>query len=383
MTETAALAKQSQTPPAVNNKPKTLKDLLGEVDVKKRFHEILGKRAGAFMSNLLSVSQGSDALQSASPSSIIAAAMKAAALDLPIEPSLGMAAIVPYNEKGKGMTAVFQIMARGFVQLALRSGQYKQINLARVYEGQLVEHDEFKGTVTLNAKLKKSDKVQGYFFFFTLTNGYECQAYWSARKCMEHGQRYSQSFYSANGKWCDDPALPKDKQGRVELDKWDGTLTEGSGADQMSGKTIVKITLSHKGILSVDMQNGQKADQAAFDESGSERYPDAIPGEKVPEGQAKTFSEAREAAPEEAQGTEVEFKVKRGSKSELGGEECKLLVSEDDHKYFLNHDGFFALGKASKDAGTTVKGRFIEKEVPGTDPKVIVRWLVALELKKA
>lgn len=380
MTKDMTAAPPKSNPPSVVNKPRTLKEMLADVDVKKRFEEIMGRAAGAFMSNLLSVSQGSQALQESNPGSIIASAMKAAALELPIEPSLGMAAIVPYKDSNGSSVAQFQIMWRGFVQLAFRSGQYKRLHLARVYEGQLISWSELEGSGVFNEGAKKSDRVIGHYFVFELINGAVKKEYWSVRKSLDHGKRFSQSFYSAKGKWCDDPTLPKDKAGRVEIDKWDGTLTEGSGSDAMCAKTLVKMTLSKWGPLSTKMQEAVKVDQAAIDDKGQPRYIDGVATPGIPEGEGKTYSEPKElAGTAVAEGDPVEFKVKRGSKTDLNGEECFVLVdaSKEGTKYFTDSEAFFNLGKVATDAGTTLRGRAIEKQAGD----VKVRWLTALEPK--
>lgn len=253
----------------------SLKGMLADVNAKKRFEEILGKKAPGFISSIISVYQNSKQLQKVDAASIIAAAAKAAALDLPIEPSLGQAAIVPYKDQ-----AQFQIMARGFIQLAHRTGKYRRMNLARVYEGQLVSHDRFKGTVKLDEKLKKSDKVEGYYFIFELTNGYVHETYWSAQDCVDHGWKFSKSFsLYGSGLWTEDPLMPKKSNGRggyeVLIKEFKGFVTDGSGLDAMCAKTIVKNTLVKWGPLSTDMQTAREFDQAAVTAEGKPVYIDS------------------------------------------------------------------------------------------------------------
>ena len=106
--------------------------------VKAKFREVLGKNADAFVGSLLSLVKNNELLLKAAPNTVIAAAMQAATLKLPINQNLGLAYIVPYwNSRAKENQAQFQMGWKGFVQLAERTGQYKTINASVVYEGQI------------------------------------------------------------------------------------------------------------------------------------------------------------------------------------------------------------------------------------------------------
>lgn len=230
---------------ALTTEKSGLRGLLDRSDVKARLNEVLGKEAAVFASSVLTVVNGNKALQDCDPKSILNAAFQAAALKLPITPGLGQAAIVPY----KGV-AQFQVMVRGIIQLAHRTGLYERLNLAEVHEGELVEYNEFTGEVKLDAKKKKSDKVIGYFFFFKLTNGYRHEVFKTTEALLAHGKKYSQAFKNGKGPWVDMPEV-------------------------MCAKTIVKNTLAKWGPLSSEMRTAFKADQAAIDDKGTPTYIDA------------------------------------------------------------------------------------------------------------
>lgn len=263
----------------------TLKQLFAQDAVKKRFNEILGPRRGAqFISSVITVWTGSKTLQESDPQSILGAAAQAAALDLSIVPTIGHAAIVPYKTKGK-YVAQFQIMTRGIVQLAHRTSKYKKVHLAEIYEGQLVEYDEFKNDIVLDAKRKKSDKIEGFYFRFELTNGFIHEAYWSVNRCLAHGLKFSKSLQYGNGLWTEDPLFPT-KKGEYgqELDLKafkEGVATEkmfvtyGSGAFSMCAKTVVKNTITKWGPMTSDMQDAFTADQAMIKPDGTKAYIDA------------------------------------------------------------------------------------------------------------
>lgn len=208
-----------------------IKSLFETEAINKRFAETLGENAGLFKSSILSAVNANNQLQDAEPMSIIASALIAASLKLPITPSLGLAHIVPY----KGV-ATFQMGWKGFVQLGLRSGQYKTMNATVVYEGQLVKNDSFTGEIEFQAT-KTSDKIVGYLFYFKLLNGFEKYTYWTKEECKSHAKKYSASYRNKKGKWVDD-------------------------FDAMSLKTVVKMGLSKWGVLSVDMQKAYEVDES-------------------------------------------------------------------------------------------------------------------------
>lgn len=204
--------------------------MLSNESVKLRFKEILGQKAPGFISSILSVTNSNTLLQKAEPQSIMNAAVIAATLDLPINGSLGFAYIVPYKDQ-----AQFQIGYKGLVQLAMRSGQYKTINVAEVYEGEIKSENRFTGEYEFGEKT--SDKVVGYMAYFRLTNGFEKYMYMTREEAERHGKKYSQTFKRGIGLWATD-------------------------FDAMAKKTVLKMLLSKFGILSIEMQRGIQFDQS-------------------------------------------------------------------------------------------------------------------------
>lgn len=269
---------------AVATTRKTLPELLNKVDTKKMFQDMLGKDADGFMQNMLTVYNGGLKEAGCDPESIIGGAAIAASLRLSILPGLGQACLVPYKD-GDRVVAQFQIMVRGVIQLAHRSGQYERVNAARVYEGQLVSYDEHKGTVTLRAE-KKSDRVEGYYFWFKLKDGLTMEFYWSAKRCIEHGLRFSKSFQKGSGKWADDPEFVKAGSVKKWLEGKEHLLTEGSGADAMCAKTSVKIPLLKWGPLETKVKEQINLDQAVIQPDGTHKFIDTT-AEKV---EPKTYA---------------------------------------------------------------------------------------------
>lgn len=209
----------------------TTKQFFQRDDVKSKFNELLGSRTNQFMTSLLSIVNNNSYLRNASPDSIYTSAMMAAALDLPINPNLGFAYIIPY-----GNQAQFQIGYKGLIQLALRSGQFKTISVTPVYEGQLLENNPLTG-FKFDFNNKQSDKAIGYAAYFSLINGYEKTMYMSVSEVEAHGKKYSKTFN--NGVWKND-------------------------FNAMAQKTCLKLLLSKYAPLSIEMQKAVVADQAVI-----------------------------------------------------------------------------------------------------------------------
>ena len=199
--------------------------------VVKRFSDILGKKSAGFISSLVSLSK-TQALAKAEPNTIVASALIAASLDLPIVPTLGFAAIVPFFDRKKNQTlASFQVMTKGLIQLSQRSGQYKTINVTAVYEGDIKSYNRFTGEIEFDSTNTPdmSKEPVGYVAYMKLTNGFEKYLYMTIDEIKKHGQHYSQTYRNGYGLWLEN-------------------------FDAMAKKSVLKLLLSKYGPLSVDTQ---------------------------------------------------------------------------------------------------------------------------------
>lgn len=211
--------------------------------VKNRFKEMLGKRSNQFISSIIQITANNSYLSKADPISVYNSAMMAATLDLPINQSLGFAWVVPYKNKSGVFEAQFQIGWRGIVQLALRTGQYKSINVIDVYENQLKSFNYLTEELDADFSIAGNGKIVGYACYFSLVSGFSKTSYWTIDQAQSHGRKYSKTFN--NGPWKSD-------------------------FDAMAKKTVLKNTLSKWGILSIEMQTAIKVDQAVIkDEEGN------------------------------------------------------------------------------------------------------------------
>lgn len=215
----------------------TLNQLVKTEGVRKRFEELLGSKAPGFISSLLSVVNSNPQLRTMDPQKVLGAAAIAAAMDLPIDPNLGFAYIVPYKNQPQ-----FQIGYKGYIQLAMRTGQYKTINATHVYEGEIESYNRITGEVVLSEDGPTSNKIVGYIAYFKLINGFEKYEYWTVDQVIAHAKRFSQSYGKSYSPWNTD-------------------------FDAMATKTVLKSLLSKYGILSIEMQTAVKADQAVIHET--------------------------------------------------------------------------------------------------------------------
>ena len=203
-----------------NNNLVQLKNTLKAPSVEAKFKEMLGKRAPQFMTSITTLVSNSTLLQKADVNSIIMGAAAAASMDLPINPNLGYAALVPYNSKD-GCFAQLQIMWKGLVELFLRSGQCKSIICETVYDGQLVKKNKFTGEYVFDEDAKKSDKIVGFMSYFKLLNGFEKTEYMTVEEVKAHAQKFSQTYRSGRGVWKEQfEAMAKKTLVKQLLSKW-------------------------------------------------------------------------------------------------------------------------------------------------------------------
>lgn len=225
----------------------TTKDLFGQKSIQQRFEAILGKKAQGFISSVLQVINSNKTLQNSNPQTVLNAAATAASLDLPINPNLGFAWIVPY--KGN---AQFQIGWKGFVQLALRTGQYSRINVTEVFENQFKSFNRLTEELIADFDIEGDGEIVGYAAYFRLVNGLEKMTYWSKQEVINHAKKYSQAY------------------GKGSISPWN----DPEQFHAMAKKTVLKNTISKWGIMSIEMQTAQLADQAVQENEGDYRYID-------------------------------------------------------------------------------------------------------------
>lgn len=233
--------------------------------------DVLGSKKPEFVANLISVVSGNEQLQKCEPMSLIFTAMKATALNLPIEPALGKAAIIPFNDTKAGVVkAQFQVMRDGWVELLQRSGQVQFIANEPVREGELVKKNKFTGEYVFDEGRRTSDKIIGYMAYVRLKNGFEKTVYWTVEEINAHAKRYSQTFKKGYGLWVDN-------------------------YDSMALKTVLKHLIKKYSPVSIEVVNRAiEMDYATYDgENDNAQYLDN-PEAEYEEVQEPTVEEKKE-----------------------------------------------------------------------------------------
>lgn len=214
----------------------TIKQFFNQESIQLHVKKTLGQRSQTFITSVLAMVNQNSKLNDCDPSSIYQCALVATTLDLPINQNFGHAYIIPYKDKKRGMIAQFQIGYKGFIQLAQRSGQFKTIGAAPIYEGQIVSNNPLTG-FEFDFSIKSS-KLVGYAAYFKLLNGFDATFYMTKEEITAHGKKYSYAFSKGFGLWNDD-------------------------FESMARKTVLKLLIQRYAPLSVEMQKATIADQSA------------------------------------------------------------------------------------------------------------------------
>ena len=273
--------------------------------VQKQLQQALGKNAGAFTTSLVELYTSDSKLQSCNPSKVTMEAIRAAALNLPLNRQLGYAYITVFNNWNKETrrsepTPTFIIGAKGYVQLAMRTGQYRVLNADVVLDGMLQHHDRLSGTIDLSGE-PLSDRIIGYFAHFELINGFRKTLYMTLEEMANYALKYSPTFKRNQEKnpnptvdqLCD-KAQDQYSNGSSGQMGWEGCFND------MALKTVIRRLLSKYGILSIEMQqaiiNETKVEDADAIEIRNE-----VNAEPKPKFDAAQYIEPEEQPAEEDQ----------------------------------------------------------------------------------
>ena len=250
--------------------------------VKKQINQVVGGKNGTrFISGIVSAVQSTPALQECTSPSIVNAALLGEALNLSPSPQLGQFYMVPFDNKKKGCKeAQFQLGYKGYIQLAIRSGYYKKLNVLAIKEGELVRYDPLDEEVEVNLIdddiLREEAPTMGYFAMFEYENGFRKTLYWSKKKMLAHAEKYSFAFYKNGGA----KSLELLEQGKIpEKDMWKYSSFWFKDFDGMALKTMLRQLISKWGIMSIDLQNAIDKDMAVIHEDGKTEYVDAVKAE--------------------------------------------------------------------------------------------------------
>ena len=238
---------------------KTFSAFLAQDAMKKKINEMVGGEKGQqFITSIISAVSTNPQLAECDNSSIVSAALLGQALNLSPSPQLGQYYMVPFNDSKRGCkVAQFQIGYKGYIQLAIRSGQYKKLNVLAIKEGELKKYDplneELEVQLIENEEEREKATTIGYYAMFEYLNGFRKTIYWSKEKMEAHALKYSMGYRAKKG-----------------YTFWEKDF------DGMAYKTMLRQLISKWGIMSVDltMQKALESDMAVINDNGTYYYVD-------------------------------------------------------------------------------------------------------------
>ena len=227
--------------------------------VKEQINKVVGSKNGTrFISSIVSAVNNNTMLQECTNSSILSGALLGESLNLSPSPQLGQYYLVPFKDKNKGTTlAQFVLGYKGYLQLAIRSGQYKKINVLAIKEGELVRYDPLNEEIEVNLIDDEEEREKaptiGYYAMFEYTNGFKKAMYWSRAKMEAHAIKYSAGYAA-------------DKRKGNQYTFWSKDF------DGMAYKTMLRQLISKWGIMSIDLVTAIDSDMAVINSDGSKSY---------------------------------------------------------------------------------------------------------------
>ena len=248
---------------AVNNSLTKSKQRLGFTSyltqdaVKDQINKVVGGKNGTrFITSIVSAVNSNPALAECTNQSILASALLGEALNLSPSPQLGFYYLVPFKNNRAGVTeAQFQLGYKGYIQLAIRSGQYKKLNVLPIKEGELVSFDPLNEEIVVNLiddeVERENTPTAGYYAVFEYNNGFRKAVYWSKAKMESHALRYSKGYQAKKG-----------------YTFWEKDF------DAMAMKTLLRHLISRWGIMSTEMMTAIDSDMAVIHEDGTKDYVD-------------------------------------------------------------------------------------------------------------
>lgn len=227
--------------------------------VKAQINNVVGGKNGKrFISSVISAVQANPQLQECTNPSILSAALLGESLNLSPSPQLGQYYMVPFNNNKKGYKeAQFQLGYKGYIQLAIRSGQYKKLNVLAIKEGELIRFDPLNEEIEVklidDEEAREEAQTIGYYAMFEYTNGFKKAMYWSKKKMEAHALKYSKGYAAKKG-----------------YTFWEKDF------DGMAYKTMLRQLISKWGIMSIDMMSAMDSDMAVIHEDGTKDYVETV-----------------------------------------------------------------------------------------------------------
>lgn len=272
----------------VEAKKPTFTMVINSDGYKNLINKTLGdsNKAARFIAGITSAVVTTPGLQECTPQSIISGGFLGEALNLSPSPQLGQYYLVPYNDtKNECKVAQFQLGYKGYIQLAIRSGYYKKLNVLAIKEGELIKFDplneEIEVSLIEDEEKRETAKTIGYYSMFEYSNGFRKAIYWSKKKMIAHADKYSQAFslneksIKVNGKMKTKVSFEDYEKGNYsQNDAWMYSSFWYKDFDGMAYKTMLRQLISKWGIMSTEMQEAITKDMAVINNDGTYDYVD-------------------------------------------------------------------------------------------------------------
>jgi recombination protein RecT len=276
---------------------------MNQTAIKNRITSMMGSERGLrFITGVTSAVSTNPALAECTNESIFNGALLGETLNLSPSPQLGQYYLVPYKKYKKNtkevesVTAQFQLGYKGYIQLAIRSGQYKKINVVDVKEGEFIEYnmfdEEYKFNPIQNYEERKNAKTIGYYAMFEYLNGFKKSLYMTKEEMLDHANTYSSAFDRNKYQDLLDGKIP-------EKDMWKYSSFWYKNFDEMAKKTMLRQLISKWGVMSIEMQKAFESDMAEIKENGVPEYIDNQPDEIIPQDDEVSDAEFDEKTNEE------------------------------------------------------------------------------------
>lgn len=229
--------------------------------VRQKIVDIIGgKKGDGFIASIVTAVSSNPQLQACDQNTILSSALLGAALNLSPSPQLGHFYMVPFKDnKNKRTVAQFQLGYKGYVQLAIRSAQYRNINVIALKQGEVLRWNELTEEIEYELmedwEARENAPTVGYYAYFELTNGFRKAMYWTHSRMMAHAKKYSRGFES-------------DLKNNTRYTFWSKDF------DGMAYKTMLRQLISKWGIMSVEMQDAFTGDMAVIQDDGNREYVD-------------------------------------------------------------------------------------------------------------
>lgn len=305
------------------NQKQTFSAFLASDAMKRKINEMVGGEKGQqFMTAIISSVSANPQLAECDNPSIVSAALVGQALNLSPSPQLGQFYMVPFYDSKRGRkVAQFQIGYKGYIQLAIRSGQYKKLNVLAIKEGELKRYDPLNEEIEVelidDEEVREKAETIGYYAMFEYLNGFRKTLYWSKEKMEQHALKYSMGYRAKKG-----------------YTFWEKDF------DGMAIKTMLRQLISKWGIMSIDltMQKALESDMAVVNENGTYDYIDNNDIDDMNENISQTF-ENENSATEDNKVTNNITKDKKEAKNEIQNNVPDEIETDPDD---FSTDEFFS-----------------------------------------